>query len=156
MRVSFDLDDTLIFKTVQGRTDASLPALKRSYSEERLREGTRGLMHALAKRGCEIWIYSNSFRGKKELFQWFENCGLPVREIVNQQMHDLKRTEMGSQSLRPAKFPPWFEIDVHIDDSAELEEDARSHGFKVIRVAPDDVNWVSTVLAAIDAMQDSR
>ena len=51
MRISFDLDDTLIFKTVEGPVDDSLPPLQRSYMEEKLRAGTRELMLALAQRG---------------------------------------------------------------------------------------------------------
>jgi len=152
MRVSFDLDDTLIFKTLEGPTDDSLPPLQRSYQEERLRAGTREVMEALAERGHELWIYTNSFRGKTELLNWFEACGLPVFNIVNQQMHDMKRSELGPETLSPAKCPPWFGIDVHIDDSPEIEADARLYGFHVIRVAPEDTDWVGTVLTAVDAL----
>jgi hypothetical protein len=152
MRVSFDLDDTLIFKTVEGPTDESLPPLQRSYQEERLRAGTREVMLALAERGHELWIYTNSFRGKTELLNWFAECWLPVTNIVNQQMHDMKRSELGPDTLSPAKCPPWFGIDVHIDDSLEIEADARLYGFKVIRIAPDDADWVASVLAAVDAL----
>jgi hypothetical protein len=156
MRISFDLDDTLILKTVAGPVDDSLPPLQRISIEERLREGTRELMGALVQRGCEIWIYSNSFRGRKELLQWFAACELPVANVVNQQLHDQKREELGLTSLRPGKFPPWFGIDLHVDDSVELEEDARQHGFKVVRVAADDANWVSTVLGAVDTLLERK
>lgn len=149
MRVSFDLDDTLIFKTVEGPVDGLLPPLQRSYGEERLRAGTREVMQALSDWGHELWIYTNSFRGKTELLNWFAACALPISHIVNQQMHDMKRTELGIQTLRPVKCPPWFGIDVHIDDSVELEEDAVQYGFNVIRVAPDDEDWVARVLEAV-------
>jgi len=33
--------------------------------------------------GHELWIYTNSFRGKTELLNWFAACGLPVVNIVN-------------------------------------------------------------------------
>ena len=150
MRISFDLDDTLILKTVDGGYDESLPPLKRSYVEERLRKGTRDLMTILAERGCEIWIYSNSYRGKSDLMEWFKQCGLPIANVVNQQIHDMKCTEASLQSSRPGKFPNWFGIDVHVDDSADLEEIASAEGFKLVRVSPSDANWVSTILAAID------
>jgi len=156
MRISFDLDDTLIFKTVEGPVDDSLPPLQRSYLEEKLRAGTRELMLALAQRGHEIWIYSNSYRGKSELLRWFQACGLPVTDIVNQQMHEMKRSELGPQISGPIKFPPWFGIDVHIDDSVEIEADGRQYGFKVIRVDPNDVDWVAAVLAALEAIQEAR
>jgi hypothetical protein len=41
---------------------------------------------------------------------------------------------------------------VHIDDSVEIEADARLYGFKVIRIAPDDADWVATILSAIDTL----
>lgn len=155
MRISIDLDDTLIFKTVTGPVDESLPPLKRSYMEEKLRAGTRELIQALAQRGHEIWIYSNSYRGKTELLRWFQECGLPVTDVVNQQLHEQKRAEFGPQISGPIKFPPWFGIDVHIDDSIEIETDGRQYGFKVIRVDPNDTDWVATVLAALDALPGS-
>jgi hypothetical protein len=106
MRISFDLDDTLIFKSIAGPTDDSLPPLQRSYTEERLRAGTREVMQALVDRGHEISVYTNSFRGKTELLNWFAACGLPVTSIVNQQMHDLKRSELDPATRYPAKCPP--------------------------------------------------
>lgn len=75
---------------------------------------------------------------------------------MNQQLHELKRSELGTQISGPIKFPPWFDIDVHIDDSVEIEADGRQHGFKVIRVDPDDADWVATVLAAMDAIERAR
>jgi hypothetical protein len=52
MRISFDLDDTLILKTVEGHAEPCLPHLKRIYIEERLRRGTKDLMQALVSRGA--------------------------------------------------------------------------------------------------------
>jgi hypothetical protein len=83
MRISFDLDDTLILKTVEGPTEPALPALKRNYFEERLRRGAKDLI-----------------------------CTL--------------------------------------DDSLELEAEARRHGFNMVRVGADDPAWVSTVTGAIE------
>ena len=97
-------------------------------------------------------LYTNSFRGKTELLNWFAACGLPVMNIVNQQMHDIKRSELATETLLPIKCPPWFGIDVHIDDSAEIEAEGGLYGFKVIRVAPGDLDWVATVLRAMDAL----
>lgn len=39
-----------------------------------------------------------------------------------------------------------------MDDSKQLEEDGVRHGFQVLRVAPDDPDWVRAVLSRVDAM----
>src|SRR5215467_865019 len=149
MRISFDLDDTLILKSVDGPCDESLPVRRRGEAiEERLRKGTRELFQALHARGWEILIYSNSYRGKTDLVTWFTECGLPLCEVVNQQLHDQKQMESGQIGKRPAKFPPWFQVDLHVDDALEVQEDGEQFGFAVVRVAPDDTNWTAAVLKA--------
>jgi hypothetical protein len=136
MRISFDLDGTLILKQDGSRVESALPPFLRAGIEERLREGTKDLMEQLKGRGCEIWIYTNSYRGRSDLMAWFSRCGLPVAGVVNQQLHDLKRSEPGAPAVGPGKFPPLFAIDLHIDDSVELESDANRLGFNVVRVEP--------------------
>ena len=154
MRISFDLDDTLILKSVDGPCDESLPARRRGEAiEEKLRKGTRELFHALHARGWEILIYSNSYRGKTDLATWFTACGLPICGVVNQQLHDRKQMESGKIAKRPAKFPPWFQVDLHVDDALEVFEDGQQFGFAVVRVEPDDANWMAAVLKAADEIQ---
>jgi hypothetical protein len=118
-----------------------------------LRHGTRELFLALHKKGWEILIYSNSYRGKTELGNWFSECGLPICGVVNQQLHDQKQMESGRIGKRPAKFPPWFKVDLHVDDALEVYEDGQQFGFDVLCVAPDDRNWAAAVLRAADEKQ---
>ena len=154
MRISFDLDDTLVLKSVDGPCEESFPARRRGEAiEERLRKGTRELFLALHERGWEILIYSNSYRGKTDLVNWFSECGLPICGVVNQQLHDQKQLESGGIARRPAKFPPWFQVDLHVDDALEVYEDGHRFGFDVVRVAPDDTNWTAAVLKAADEKQ---
>lgn len=154
MRISFDLDDTLILKSVDGPCEESFPARRRGEAiEERLRKGTRELFQALHARGWEILIYSNSYRGKTELATWFTECGLSICGVVNQQLHDQKLMESGQIAKCPAKFPPWYQVDLHVDDALEVYEDGQQYGFAVVRVAPDDPNWTEAVLKAADQKQ---
>jgi hypothetical protein len=149
MRISFDLDDTLILKSLAGPCEESLPARRPGEAnEERFRKGIRELFLKLQEQGWEILIYSNSYRGKSELASWFAECGLPICGVVNQQLHDLKKVESGNLALRPAKFPPWFDVDLHVDDSQELFEDGQEFGFEVVRVDPSDPDWTRVVLEA--------
>jgi hypothetical protein len=155
MRISFDLDDTLILKSIAGPCEETLPARKRGDAiEEKLRKGTRELFLALHEKGWEIVIYSNSFRGKSELISWFSECGLPVCEVINQQLHDQKRA--ASNTSCPTKFPPWFNIDLHVDDAHAVYQEGRLHGFDVVRVSPRDLNWTSVVLKAADEKQHAE
>jgi len=153
MRISFDLDDTLIPDKTQMPIEEALPPLRRGYIEERLRRGARELMTTLHKRGVEIWIYTNSMRGKQNLLAWFAACEIPISNVINEQLHEV---ELGKRGLLPracpVKCPHFFGIDLHVDDSKQVEDDGLAHGFQVLRVAPDDPGWVETVLSRVDAM----
>ena len=61
--------------------------------------------------------------------------------------------ESGRIGKRPAKFPPWFKVDLHVDDALEVYEDGQQFGFDVLCVAPDDRNWAAAVLRAADEKQ---
>lgn len=151
MRISFDLDDTLVLKTVDGPREEALPPRRKGVAiEEWLRKGTFDLLNQLQQRGWEILIYTNSYRGKSEIADWFAACGLTVCGVVNQQLHEQKQVESGMARPCPSKFPPWFHVDIHVDDSLELYADAQEHGFVMVRVAPDDPNWTSVVLKAVE------
>lgn len=103
-------------------------------------------MKELLRRGCELWIYTTSLRSPRYLRGWFRSMGIPLHGIVNQQIHE--RT-VGRQG--PSKFPPAFGIDLHIDDSEGVAMEGRQHRFRVLVVSPEDVNWTSRVLAAVEA-----
>lgn len=88
MRISFDLDDTLILKSVEGPCEEALPPRRRGEAiEERLRQGTRELLSALHDKGWEILIYSNSYRGKTELTSWFSSQSMKPGRIAISQRH---------------------------------------------------------------------
>jgi len=49
------------------------------------------------------------------------------------------------------RYSPAFGIDLLVDDSAGVEIEGRRFGFSVVRVAPDDVDWVVKVERAVEA-----
>lgn len=55
-----------------------------------------------------------------------------------------------------SKFPPEFDIDVHIDDSLGVEMEGKKFGFKTIIVSANDENWVNKILEKIDIVTTSK
>lgn len=150
MRLSFDIDDTLVlhgfaFPTERGR----MPPFIQRLLVEPLREGTRRLMMELRRRGCSIWIYTTSGRQPWEIRLWMFLHGIRIDGIVNDKRHQHELTGRRFRRL-PSKYPPAFGIDLHVDDSVGVEMEGKEHGFPVVVIRPDDKRWVEKVLGEVD------
>ena len=145
MRISFDIDDTIVC-AASVPAEQFVPRWKRWLYPERMRQGTRYLMRELIDRRHQIWIYTTSYRSPRYLSGWFGSLGIPISGVVNQQRHDHVVGRRG-----PSKYPPAFGIDLHIDDSEGVAEEGRRHGFRVVVVAPEDGAWTVRVLEALEA-----
>jgi hypothetical protein len=76
MRISFDVDDTLVCGP-SVPVEQVIPCWRRWQYREGLRRGTQSLMMALLKRRCQIWVYTTSYRSVSYLRGWFiENYGI--------------------------------------------------------------------------------
>ena len=62
---------------------------------------------------------------------------------MNQQRHDRE------VRARCTKHPPSFGIDLLIDDSEGVRIEGERHDFRVLVVAPEDVQWTEKVKEAI-------
>lgn len=145
MRISFDIDDTLICDS-SVLTEQHVSWWRRWRYPERLRHGTRSLMAELVRRRCKIWIYTSSCRSPRYLKSWFASFGIPIEGVVNLDRHE--RT-VGLRG--PSKYPPAFGIDLHVDDSAGVAMEGADHRFGVLVVAPGDADWVERVLSEVNA-----
>jgi FMN phosphatase YigB (HAD superfamily) len=143
MRVSFDIDDTLVCGTA-APTEQFVPWWKRWWYPELLRRGTRTLMQELLRLQCQLWIYTTSYRPPRYLRGWFGSTGVPIYGVVNQHRHERVVGRHG-----PSKYPPAFGIDLHVDDSEGVAEEARQHHFRVVVVSPEDLEWTTRVLEAV-------
>jgi hypothetical protein len=143
--VSFDIDDTLVCAPGVP-TEQFVPRWRRLWYAELLRQGTRALMRDLLRRRCGLWVYTTSYRSPRHLRGWFGSIGISLAGVVNQGLHDRVVGRRG-----PSKYPPAFGIDLHVDDSEGVGLEGQRHGFAVVVVSPDDPDWASRVLAAVDA-----
>jgi hypothetical protein len=55
----------------------------------------------------------------------------------------------------PSKFPPAFNIQLHVDDSEGVAMEGRAHGFRVCVVSPHEAVWTERVLAEVDALRSA-
>ena len=89
MLISFDLDDTLICYGDGFLHEPRLPFyLRWLVHDEPLRFGARTLMRQLRERGCDIWIYTTSYRSPSEVSRWLRLHGICVSKVINQILHE--------------------------------------------------------------------
>lgn len=145
MTISFDLDDTLIPGTKRFETEKQT-IIHRLFGLETIRLGTVELFRELRQRGHRIYIYTTSFRSTVKIKLTFYFYGIPVDTVINQQRHDRQLRE---NKTRTSKFPPAFDIDVHIDDSPGLKIEGERFNFKTIIVDEHDKGWGQTILKSL-------
>ena len=117
MRISFDVDDTLVLYDPALPSELVVPWWWRWRYTERLRFGTKALLQTLQAHGHELWIYTTSYREPGYMRGWFRSFGVRLTEVVNQDRHDQVVKKSQFPGYMPSKYPPAFGIDLHIDDS---------------------------------------
>ena len=149
IRISFDIDDTLACQLHHCAVEASrLPACVHRWLGEPLRIGTRSLTRELRRQGCSIWVYTSSGRTPSYIRRWLLLYGIRVDGVVNSVLHNRALTAHGLSNA-PSKFPPAFDIDLHVDDSEGVRIEGHDHGFRVVVVHPQDESWAQKVLDAV-------
>lgn len=148
MRISFDLDDTLICRQAGVPREPALSWFYRMLGGgEPLRRGAVALMRQLQLDGWDVWIYTTSLRKPAAVRRWLRCHGVRVAGVINQDIH-LARMSRSPVASPPSKNPAAFGIDLHIDDSQGVGLEGQRHGFKVLVLALDDTAWVERVLEA--------
>ena len=148
MRISFDLDDTLICHGGTVPCERRLSWLLRAWlGGEPLRRGAVALAATLRADGHELWVYTTSHRNARRVRRWLRVHGVRVDRVVNGAEHD-RCFGAGSS---PTKRPHAFGIDLHVDDAPGVKIEGDRHGFAVCVVDPADERWTEQVLAAVAA-----
>lgn len=153
IRISFDIDDTLACQLHHSAVEPNwLPDCVHRWLGEPLRIGTRSLTRELRRQGCSIWVYTSSGREPSYIRRWLMLYGIRVDGVVNSVLHNRALTVRGLSNT-PSKFPPAFDIDLHVDDSEGVRIEGDDHGFRVVVVHPQDENWAQAVLDAVAGVQ---
>ena len=154
MRISFDLDDTLICYRPEVPREPRLSwYLRLIGGDEPLRLGARTLLRKLQERGWELWVYTTSHRPASAVRRWLRCHGIRIAGVINQDVHDaqLKRT---LNDYPPSKNPGAFGMALHVDDSEGVRMEGEIHGFEVVVIAQDDEAWSEKVWRAAEKMQN--
>ena len=125
MRISFDLDDTLICDQAGVPQEKSLLAW---LAREPLRLGARVLIRELQRSGHAVGIYTTSYREPRAIWRWLFCFGLRPDFILTQRDNDARKV-LG-------KDPRGFGIDWHIDNEAHVAD---------IHVLPEETDWAERV-----------
>lgn len=153
MRISFDLDDTLF---VCAEFGFSLePPLRFPWNRifpERLRAGTPALMRRLREMGCEIWVYTTSYRSDFYIRTLFRLYGIRLDGVINGERHALE-VQAKRREPMPSKYPAHYHIDLHVDDDRSVFENGQYYGFRVILAAEPDENWTERILAEVQKIR---
>ena len=149
MRISFDVDDTLVLHGIDAPPERGrFPAFLCRWLGQPLRRGTCALLDELRREGCSVWIYTSSGRTPLDVRLWLFLYGIRIDGVVNEARH--RREVAGRGFLRlPSKYPPAFGIDLHVDDSEGVRMEGDEHGFRVVIVSPGDENWTEKILNAV-------
>ncbi len=153
VRISFDIDDTLACQPHHSAAeDSKLPECVHRWLGEPLRNGTRALIRELRRQNCSIWVYTPSGRTPAYIRRWLLLYGIHVDGVVNSVRHGHALAARGLSNA-PSKLPTAFDIDLHVDDSEDVQIEGYDHGFRVVVVRPDDEQWAHKVLEAVARVQ---
>jgi len=150
VRIAFDLDDTLIPSGL-GTFPVEPPPgwLGRLLVQELLRERSARLLRALRRHGCEVWVYTTSFRSPLHVRRLFLCYGVWVGGVINGDRH-ARWLESQGRRFSCSKYPPAFGIDLLIDDSEGVQIEARQYQYRMLHVRPDERDWDEKIVAEVN------
>jgi hypothetical protein len=147
MKISFDLDDTLIPGQKVFPTEPQ-NLFQKLLGIEPIRKGAVQLIKQLRDEGHTICIYTTSFRKPLSIRTAFLTYGISVDQIINQSKHD---AVLKDKKNVYSKYPPAFDIDIHIDDSAGVAMEGEQFNFKTIIIGENNPHWVSDILSYFES-----
>lgn len=148
MRVSFDLDEVLFVSPQTHKTEKELPFPLNKIFIERLRLGTPDLIRMLHDEGCEVWVYTSSFRSERYIKTLFRFYHVKFDGIVNGDRH-LREVQGNKRERLPQKLPSKYRISLHIDDESVVCTNGRAYGFNVYQLEAQDDEWKEKIIERV-------
>lgn len=152
MKISFDLDDTLIPANSDCFKTELRSFIQKLLGVELLRTGTGQLFRKLQSDGHTVGVYTTSFRSKLRVYFQFWTYGIKPHFIINEQQYQKIRKQLRSQKIYSSKYPPSFQIDIHIDDSEGVRIEGEKYKFKTIIIQQSDEKWVDKISTFIESL----
>ena len=145
MKISFDLDDTLILTNKDAIYENPVKCIRALLYKEKLRKGIIVLCEELKYLGFEICVYTTSERSVGYIKNLFGIYGIKLSNVINQKVH--KKIAQGTRKeVMPSKVPSKFGINLHIDDDISVKQNGTQFGFNVLIISRDDNDWCLKVL----------
>ncbi len=142
MKISFDLDDTLIPSRLGDFSTERRAAFQRWMGVEPIRQGAPALFASLKKAGHTVGIYTTSFRTKARIRFHLMTYRMYPDFVINEQMN---RRVLQQYRVHSSKYATAFGIDLHIDDSVGVLMEGERLGFRVLLVDKMDEAWEEKV-----------
>lgn len=155
MRVSFDLDEVLFVDPSTHKTEPPLPFPFNKIYTERLRLGTPDLISQLQQMGCEVWVYTSSYRTEKYIRRLFKHYGVAFNGIINAQRH-LAEVQRDRKQTLPQKMPGMYHISLHIDDEDVIVTNGKLYGFEVYHLNAHDDDWKEKIIERVRKIKKKK
>lgn len=155
MRVSFDLDEVLFVSPETHKTEPPLRFPLCNLFKERLRLGTPALINRLQEMGCEVWVYTSSYRSERYIRRLFRLYGVKFDGIVNAQRH-LKEVQGSRSAILPQKVPSRYRISLHVDDESVICTSAGQYGFEAYELNAQDDDWQEKIVRRTEQIRKRK
>lgn len=146
MRISFDLDDTLIISDKGSKYEEITLLWRKFFYKEKLRYGIKKLCKDLINLGYEICVYTTSNRSVNYIKRLFRLYGVKITIVINLEVHE-NIVQRNRKEIMPSKVPSKFGIDLHIDDDISVKQNGIQYGFNVLIIRKNDDNWCEKVIS---------
>ncbi|WP_196888925.1 HAD family hydrolase [Aureivirga sp. CE67] len=146
MKISFDLDDTLIPYNINDFETEKRTFLQKILKIEPLRKNTKQLFESLRKENHQLGVYTTSYRKKWKIRLQFRSYGIPLDFIINEKEN---QKTLSKNKISASKHPPSFKIDFHIDDAKGMEIEGEKYGFKTIIITKNNLDWIEKIYTNI-------
>ena len=153
MKISFDLDYTLIAPDKTTFPTEKRHIFQRIAGVERIRYRTGELFKHLKEQGHQVGIYTTSYRPIIKLRFHLLTYGIKPDFIITEKEN---RKALAKIQMNSSKYPPAFNIDLHVDDSLGVEREGQIYNFATIIVKQDAIHWSEKIKEQVVTISEQK